>query len=184
MCGVHAGYKDVIVSKHRIANLNPVSYIRLHSNPDSSSIDAIVVGFTNGDEETLGSPDAELAGAEVASVRLAPNDKVTALYVWTNSTQMRVQGIQIKMSSGIRLNGAQGRLPTQASLRLDKPGDLGSGLLLGVVGSAKPGSEVLSAVGFSFLQLPMSSAIAVDMPSIAIEEVVFTPQVSIQSSTR
>ena len=170
-----AGYQDRVSSKQRASGLNLVSSIALYKQ-SSAYIDAIKLGFTNGHKAVLGSPDAELAGTLVASVAFAPDDKVEALYVWTDSSLMRVQGVVIKLASGRLLDGGQGRLPTKASLRLDQPGDLGSGLLLGVTGAAQPVTEVLSAVGFAFLKSPVSAAMAVYMPEIRIDSVRFKPE--------
>jgi hypothetical protein len=92
-----------------------------------------------------------------------------------------VQGVYILTSTSQRFNGGGGR--SVASLTL-KGADLGTGLLLGVTAAMQPETELLSAISFNFLEVPVSSAIAIDMPSIAIEELVFMPQVSIQSSVR
>jgi hypothetical protein len=173
-----AGHLDNVNSKHRAARLNLVSKIELYT-ANSGYIDAILVWFVNGHVERLGTPDGESMGSQVASVTFAPDDRVTELYVWTDSSAVRVQGVAMKLASGARLDGDQGRRATEAQLQLDEPGALGSGLLLGLAAAAKPDSKVLSAIGFSFLSSPMSAALAVLMPEIRIEEVRFTPKVDV-----
>jgi hypothetical protein len=95
-----------------------------------------------------------------------------------------LQGIYIVTIRAQTLNGAgTGRMLTKATLVV-KYGNLGTGVLLGVTAASQPDSQLLSAVSFNFLQPPISSAIAVDMPSVAIEELVFRPEVSISSSIK
>jgi hypothetical protein len=180
---MRAGYLDSQYSIHEAASLTAVSSIALFSKKGSSNIDAIVVGFVNNVRNTMGSPDAALVGTKVASVSFMPGDRVEALYIWTNSSTVTVKGVLMVLTSGAELQGGQGGQPTQATLRLDKPGQLGTGLLIGVAGAVKPGTEVLSAISFVFMQPPMSSAVAVDMPKISIEDVVFKPVVVGRSST-
>jgi hypothetical protein len=169
-----AGHLDAASSKHRAGSLNLVRRIAL-CTVNNSYIDAVLVWFADGQVERLGTPDVDSTGSRIASITFAPNDRVTELYVWTDSSAARVQGVAMKLASGARLDGGQGRLTSTAQLRLDRPGDLGSGLLLGLVGALKPGSKVLSAIGFSFLRPPVSAALAVLMPAIRIEELRFTP---------
>ncbi len=173
-----AGHLDTLTSKHRAAGLNLVSKIALYT-ANSGYIDAILVWFVNGHVERVGTPDGESMGSQVANVTFAPDDRVTELYVWTDSSAVRVQGVAMKLASGARLDGGGGRRATEAQLQLDEPGALGSGLLLGLAAAAKPDSKLLSAIGFSFLSSPMSAAMAVLMPEIRIEEVRFTPKVDI-----
>jgi hypothetical protein len=96
---------------------------------------------------------------------------------------MVVQGITIITNSDRQLRGDGGRLPSAASLKV-KGASLGSGILLGITVATKPGTAELSAIGFSFLRMPVSSAITVDMPKIDIDKLVFKPQVSIESSIK
>ncbi len=141
--------------------------------------------FVNGGQaERLGSPDGESTstGRLVANVTFAPDDRVTELYVWTDRSAARVQGVSMKLASGTWLDGGQGRRATEAQLQLDEPSGLGSGLLLGVTAAAKPDSKVLSAVGFSFLRQPVSAAMSVFMPEIRIEEARFTPMADVTLS--
>ena len=176
------GYQDTVSSKHRASGLNLVSRIELYT-ANSSYIDAILVWFASGQVERLGTPNGESMGKQVASIAFAPNDRVTEVFIWTDSSLMRVQGVAMKLASGARLDGGQGRRATEAQVQLDQPGDLGSGLLLGVAAAAKPGDKVLSAVAFAFLKPPVSSAMAVDMPSIDIEAAAFKPRADVRFKT-
>jgi hypothetical protein len=115
---------------------------------------------------------------------LGPDEKIKELRIWTDTANTVVQGVYIVTTSGKRLNGGGvGRLLTEADVVVKAP-DLATGVLLGVTVATKPKTEVLSAISFNFLKVPTSSAIAIDMPSININELEFRPQVSIQSSTR
>ena len=122
----------------------------------------------------------------VASQYTSPaGERVKELHLWTDPVEGVLEGVYMITSrpqTG-RLNGAGNRSLSRTTLSV-KGDDLATGVLLGVTAAMKPGSEQLAAISFEFLRVPVSSAIAVDMPSIAIEELVFKPQVSIQSSTR
>ncbi len=106
---------------------------------------------------------------------------IKELYLWSNAAV--VEGVHIITSSKQKLSGGGGRSLNRASLAV-KAANLATGVLLGITAATAPNSVQLTAISFNFLQLPTSAAIAVDMPSIAIDELVFVPQVSIQSSLR
>jgi hypothetical protein len=110
-------------------------------------------------------------------------EKIKELYLWTDLANRTVQGVYIVTTTMQKLRGYGDRSLTQASLVVKSP-NLATGILFGVTAATKPATEVLAAISFNFLLVPISSAIAVDMPSINIEELEFRPQVSIQSSTR
>jgi hypothetical protein len=112
-------------------------------------------------------------------------EKIVELRIWTDTTINNpvLQGIYMVTSRNQRLDGRQGRLMTEADVIVKAP-NLTTGVLLGVTAAQKARTEVLSAIGFNFLKVPTSSAIAVDMPSINIDALEFKPQVSIKSSTR
>jgi hypothetical protein len=80
-----------------------------------------------------------------------------------------------------KLNGAGDRELSNAVLKADK---LASGVLLGVTAATRGAKELLAAISFNFLELPSSSAMAVDMPTINLASLVFTPELTIKSSTR
>ena len=91
-------------------------------------------------------------------------------------------GVFIKTVSGVKTAAPAGLKFSQAQVKLTKFGELGTGLLLGVSAATKPDSQVLSALGFSLLQLPSSSSVAVDMPAIDINSIKVQPQVVVKSS--
>jgi hypothetical protein len=161
--------------------LNPVSTIDVYQAAGSPNIDGLVIKYSNGQFDTVGSPDATEVGTLLASVTIAAADTIQSLYLWTSGPV--VQGILLKTSSGAQLRANQGKLPTQATASWTADaGRLGSGLLLGVSAAVRPGSLTLSALSFSFLQAPSSYATAVDMAAISMDAVKFTPMAVVKSS--
>jgi hypothetical protein len=57
------------------------------------------------------------------------------------------QGIYMTLASNKRFNAAGGRLLTEATVRLNTPGELGTGLLLGLAGAVKLKSQASVAPG-------------------------------------
>jgi hypothetical protein len=85
-----------------------------------------------------------------------------------------VSGAKTPAPAGLKFSAAQ--------VKLVGPGELGAGLLLGLAAAIKPDSQALSALSFSFLQLPTSSSVAVDMPVINMDQVKYQPQAVVRSS--
>jgi hypothetical protein len=151
----------------------------------SSNIDGLVIKYSNGQFDSVGSPDATEVGTLLANVAIPAGDTIINLWLWTDG--LAVQGILLKTSSGVQLKAQQGRRPTQATAAWSAASEqLGSGLLLGVSarrGSTQPGTQALSALSFNFLQKPSSYATAVDMPAINLDGgVQFTPMAATRSS--
>ncbi len=116
-----------------------------------------------------------------ARAPLIAGEKITTIYLWTDSASATVQGIYMITSAKQKLNGAGDRKLSGAGLKADK---LASGVLLGITAATRGAEQLLAAISFNFLELPSSSAMAVDMPAINLASLVFTPQVTIKSSTR
>ena len=175
-----AGDSDEFSSKQRAAGLHLVSSITLHSMAGTQNIDAITVGFNDSGSEVLGSVYAAYKGKAHASLSMWAEDRVRALYIWADKGQLAIQGLMLVLARGAVLDMSFNLDPTLATLRRDRVGDFGSGLLLGITGSTRPVSEVLSAVAFTMLKAPVSAALAVDMPSIDIEGAAFTPRADVK----
>jgi hypothetical protein len=181
-----AGYQDAVSTgfdRAPLAGFNFVSSITLHSKAGSENIDAISVGYNNSGTEVLGSNFAAYSGRERGNINLWAEDRVRKLYIWTDSSQLVVKGVMLVLARGVRLSSSSNLDPAGATVRKDKPGELGSGLLLGIAAAAKPGTEALSAVGFAFMKAPVSAAIAVDMEKIDIESARITPRHKLFKST-
>jgi hypothetical protein len=178
----HAGPTDSAASFHRSAGLNPVSSIEVYQADGSSNIDGLVIKYTNGQFDAVGSPDATEVGTLLASVVIPAADTIINLWLWTDGAA--VQGILLKTSSGVQLKAQQGRWPSQATAAWSAAAEqLGSGLLLGVSAATTPDStQALLALSFNFLQKPSGIATAVDMPAINLEAMQFTPVAAIRSS--
>ncbi len=166
-----------------MAGLNLVSSITLHSKTGSKNIDAITVGYSSG-TVVLGNKFAAYKGKKSASINLRPDDRARELYIWTDSSQLVVKGVMLVLVRGTVLDLSFDLEPTQATVRKDKPGELGSGLLLGIAAAAKPSTEVLSAVSFAFLMAPLSAALAVDMAKIDIDSAKITPRHKLNSTIK
>ena len=102
--------------------------------------------------------------------------QVKDLYLWTNATTAVVQGIYITMTSSAsaRLAASNGWPLAQPSLKRSGS-DLGTGLLLGITAAVAAAGPTLafSAIGFTFLMPPVSTALAVDVPAINIDSMQF-----------
>jgi hypothetical protein len=151
----------------------------------STTVDGLVVTYTDGEYDNVGSLDAINSGVLISKLDIAPGDKVKELYLWTNSTTAVVQGIHITMtsSSSARLAASNNRSLAQPTLK-GSGSDLGTGLLLGVTTAvaADGPTLTLSAIGFTFLNRPVSTALAVDMPAIDIDSMQFEVQEVTDSS--
>ncbi len=179
-----AGYQDTPTTgfaRAPVAGLNLVSSITLHSKPGSGNIDAITLSYNNSGAEVLGSDFAAYNGVELGRISLLAEDRVRKLYIWTDSSQLVVKGLMLVLARGTVLRSSSNLDPAQATVRKDNPGELGSGLLLGIAAAAKPGTEALSAVSFAFLKAPVSAALAVDMADINIEAAKITPRQKLDS---
>ncbi len=98
---------------------------------------------------------------------------------------VRLQGIYITLASNKRLNGGLGRSLNVANVKA-KQADVGSGLLLGVAAATSYSGETLSAISFSFLSTPTSSAITVDMPYIGIDSpdnISYIPKLAVRAAS-
>jgi hypothetical protein len=188
-----AGASDEIQSKHSSIGISPVSGIQLWQAASGSSyIDAIVLNFTNGDVRSLGDVDVlrKLANKELgtlyrlSSLTLAPTDRVVKAYVWAGDEEARVKGLAITLKSGARLYGANGNsVLDTAALAMTDSAALGTGILLGLTAAAQPDTERLAALGLSFLKAaPVSVGVAVDMPQIDLNRVVFKPSKTVETS--
>jgi hypothetical protein len=165
-----------------VAGLNLVSSITLHSQEGSANIDAVVVGYNNSGTEVLGNKFAAYNGRERGSIKLWAEDRVRAVYIWTDSSQLVVKGVMLVLVRGTVLRSSSNLDPAQATVRKDKDGELGCGLLLGMAAAAKPGTEFLSAISFAFLKAPVSVAVTVDMDKIDIEGAEITPKQTLKST--
>jgi hypothetical protein len=179
-----AGYQDAATSKATVSGLNPVSSVILHSKPGSHNIDAITIGYNNSGTEVFGNLFAAYNGREQGSINLWAEDRVRAVYIWTDSSQLVVKGLMLVLMRGTVLRSSVNLDPAGATVRKDKPGELGSGLLLGIAVAAKPGTEALSAISFAFLKPPASAAVAVDMGDIDIESAKITPRQTLKSTMK
>jgi hypothetical protein len=183
-----AGYRDVLTTgfgRAPVAGLNLVSSITLHSkNASSITIDAVTIGYNSSGSkvtQVLGNRDAAHKGITRASISLGAEDRVRALYIWTDSSQLVVKGVMLVLWTGAVLDASFDLETGNATVRKNKDGELGSGLLLGIAAAAKPDTEFLSAVSFAFLKAPVSAAIAVDMANIDIESARITPKQKLDS---
>jgi hypothetical protein len=172
---------DTVTSYHRAAGLNPVSAIEVYQAAGSTNIDGLVIKYSSGQFDTVGSPDATEVGQLLASVAIPAADTIQSLYLWTSGPA--VQGILLKTSSGAQLRANQGRQPTLATASWTaESGSLGSGLLLGVTAAVRPRTAGLAALSFNLLQAPSSYATAVDMPTIDMNSLKYTPVAVLKSS--
>jgi hypothetical protein len=95
-----------------------------------------------------------------------------------------VRQVMLVLVRGTVLSSSPNLDPAGATVRKDKEGELGSGLLLGIAAAAKPGTDkALSAISFALLKAPVSAAIAVDMDRIDIEGARITPKHTLFKST-
>jgi hypothetical protein len=171
-----------VTSYHRAAGLNTVTSISAFRSPNGTTIDGVSVSYSNGEFDQIGSTNAVIRGTRVATLAIPVGDRVKELYVWVDQSTASVQGIHITMFSGAQLDGSQGGDFTKASLSLVAVGALGSGLLLGATAAIRPDTSALSALSFTFLGSPTSSAIAVDMAAIDIDSLQYVPAFNSKSS--
>ncbi len=111
-------------------------------------------------------------------------EKVKELRIWTDAARLLVQGIHILTSSAQELDGRPAGLSLTSANVTKKGPDLGTAILLGVAAAEKVGSELLSAISFTFLVVPASSAISVDMANIDLKQLKFEPKVDVKTSVR
>jgi hypothetical protein len=100
--------------------------------------------------------------------------------MWTDGPKGLLLAMSMTTNKGNTLNGNPAQLSSYASsatLKLKEP-DLASGILLGITAALRdqkdPTSpEGIMALSFNFMQTPSSTALAVDMPWINIDDLEF-----------
>jgi hypothetical protein len=176
-----AGSTDTIAISHRAASLVPVSVIEVYKNPGSSTIDGLTLYYGAKDFDTLGDQDATELGSMLGRLPIPAGGRIKSLYLWINAQDGTMVGMYLRLMTGERLDLSGGRRLDQAALAL-VDGALGTGLLLGATAAQMSGSQALSALSFSLLKQPASAAMAIDMPTINMESLLFIPEASIRSS--
>ncbi len=122
--------------------------------------------------------------AEMTRLLCDAGEKIKELRVWTDPASAVIQGIHMLTSTPKELDGRPaGLLLTSASVT-KRGAELGTAILLGVAAAEKPGSKLLSAISFTFLVVPTSSAISVDMPNIDLTQLKLVPKVDVKTSMR
>jgi hypothetical protein len=100
--------------------------------------------------------------------------------MWTDGPKGLLLAMYMTTDKGNTLNGNPGKLSSyeaSATLKLGK-NDMASGILLGITAALRnqkdPTSpEGIMALSFNFMQMPSSTALAVDMPWINIDDLEF-----------
>jgi hypothetical protein len=180
-----AGPESTISSFAEPSALNPVTYIAVYNSTGSSNIHAIRVRYSNGRFNIIGSSAAASSSRNlIADITINEGDKVQDLYIWTDSAAGTVEALQILTEGEKLLDARGGRGPNTATVKIIGRRNLGTGILMGVAAAVISGTEddELSAISFTFLRPLASMAVAVDMPAIDLESLVYKPAQSIAST--
>jgi hypothetical protein len=189
-CLHFAAESSVIQTYHR-PSLSPVRSLAAYRLANSQAIDGMLVEYMDDAYHVIGSYDAVLSGIMIASLQLPVGDTVRQLHIWTDDQSTSIRGVHIMMDSSVThvLDASLGNSFSQASLQMNGS-SLGSGIMLGLTAVVQPSSvrgsaASLLAMGFNFLDSPVSSAIAVDMPVIDLDSnLTYTPVYSSTSTIR
>jgi hypothetical protein len=106
--------------------------------------------------------------------------QIIALYAWIDGPKGLLLGLYMTTLKGQKLDGRQplASLSTANGIKISNKADLASGILLGVTALVRDEDDPTSpggimGISLNFMQVPSSTALAVDMPWINIDDIVF-----------